>query len=86
MADVAADEPMSTQKLAAYSRAGRSWVATDQEDHVVGYVVLDLIDRCAHIEQVSVEPGHQRQGLGRVRIGPTARGQGSDGLRRGPGS
>lgn len=36
MADVAADEPMSIQKLVAYARAGRSWVATDQEDHVVG--------------------------------------------------
>ncbi len=35
MADVAADEPMNTQKLAVYARAGRSWVATVQEDHVV---------------------------------------------------
>jgi len=65
MADVAADEPMNTQELAAYARAGRSWVATDQDDHVVGYVVVELIDRCAHIEQVSVEPGYQGQGPGR---------------------
>ncbi len=68
MADVAADEPMSSQKLAAYARAGRSWVATDQEDHVVGYVVVEVVDGCAHIEQVSVEPGHQGQGLGRALI------------------
>jgi GNAT superfamily N-acetyltransferase len=66
MADVAADEPMSSQKLVAYARAGRSWVATDREDHVVGYVVVELIDGCAHIEQVSVEPGYQGQGLGRA--------------------
>lgn len=68
MADVAADERMSSQKLSGYARAGRSWVATDQEDHVVGYVVVELIDGCAHIEQVSVEPGHQGQGLGRALI------------------
>ncbi len=68
MADVAADEPVSSQKLATYARAGRSWVATDQEDHVVGYVVVEVVDGCAHIEQVSVEPGHQGQGLGRALI------------------
>jgi ribosomal protein S18 acetylase RimI-like enzyme len=68
MADIAADEPMSSQKLAAYARAGRSWVATDQEDHVVGYVVVEMVDGCAHIEQVSVEPGHQGHGLGRALI------------------
>ncbi|MHB1783023.1 MAG: GNAT family N-acetyltransferase [Acidimicrobiales bacterium] len=67
MVDVAVDEPMSSQKLAAYARAGRSWGATDQEDHVVGYVVVELIDGCAHIEQMSVEPGHQGQELGRER-------------------
>lgn len=32
------------------------------------YVVVELIDGCAHIEQVSVEPGHQGQGLGRALI------------------
>ncbi|MHB1516742.1 MAG: GNAT family N-acetyltransferase [Acidimicrobiales bacterium] len=68
MAEVAADEPESRQKLATYARAGRSWVATDLEDHVVGYVVVEVIDGCAHVEQVSVEPGHQGQGLGRALI------------------
>ena len=80
MADVAADEPMSSQKLVAYARAGRSWVATDQEDHVVGYVVVELIDRCAHIEQVSVEPGRQGQGLGRALINEVERWAAAEGL------
>lgn len=65
MAGVAADEPMSVERLAAYAEAGRSWVATDATDHVLGYVVVELIDGCAHIEQVSVEPDHQGQGMGR---------------------
>jgi hypothetical protein len=29
---------------------------------VVGYVVVELIDGCAHIEHVSAEPGRQGQG------------------------
>lgn len=65
MADVAADEPMSTERLAASARAGRSWVATDRRDRAVGYLIVELIDGCAHIEQLSVAPGHQGHGLGR---------------------
>ncbi len=33
---------------------------TDPDDHVVGYVVVDIIDGHAHIEQVSFEPIHLR--------------------------
>jgi GNAT superfamily N-acetyltransferase len=55
---------MPADTLEADARTGRSWVATDQDDVVVGYVVVDVIDRCAHIEQVSVDPAHQGSGLG----------------------
>ncbi|MCU4185639.1 GNAT family N-acetyltransferase [Acidiferrimicrobium sp. IK] len=68
MAEVAADEPMSAEKLAAYARGGRSWVAEDHDAQVVGYVVVELVDRCAHIEQVSVAPSRQGHGLGRALI------------------
>ena len=73
MAHVAASEPMSTQKLAAYATAGCSWVATDQHDHVLGYAVVELIDGFAHVEQVSVKPEHQGQGLGRALISEVER-------------
>jgi GNAT superfamily N-acetyltransferase len=66
-ADVGLQE-MPAETLAAYARSGRSWVATDPDDHVVGYVVVDVIDGHAHIEQVSVEPTHQGKGLGRALI------------------
>lgn len=73
MPAVAADEPMSSERLVAYARAGRSWVATDREDHVVGYVVVELIDGCAHVEQLSVRPSHQGQGLGRALLAEVER-------------
>jgi hypothetical protein len=50
MTAVAAEEPMSAETLAAYARSGRSWVATDRDDRVTGYVVVDVIDGCAHID------------------------------------
>ena len=32
----------------------------------VGYVLVDVVDDCAHIEQVSVRPDHQGEGVGRA--------------------
>lgn len=65
LAEVAAAEPMATERLAAYARAGRSWVVVD-DDRPVGYVVVDLVDGCAHVEQLSVEPAHQGHGHARA--------------------
>ena len=32
----------------------------------MGYVVVDVVDGCAHVEQVSVRPDHQGTGVGRA--------------------
>lgn len=66
MTDIAEAEPMTTATLVAYAQAGRSWVAVADRDRAVGYVVVDLIDGCAHVEQISVDPDHQGHGLGRA--------------------
>jgi len=68
MPEIAAAEPMEASRLAAYASDGRSWVAVDQDDTVVGYVVVDVVDAAAHIEQISVEPQHQGHGIGRALI------------------
>lgn len=54
--------------LARYANAGRSWVAVDGMDVPIGYVLLDVVDGCAHVEQVSVRPDHQGAGVGRALI------------------
>jgi GNAT superfamily N-acetyltransferase len=71
MADIADHDPSSLDELAAYADAGRSWVACDDIDgagagQVVGYVIVDLVDGCAHVEQVSVVPAAQGRGVGRA--------------------
>jgi GNAT superfamily N-acetyltransferase len=66
--DVADAEPASVDALAAYARAGRSWVAVDAGGAVVGYVLADIIDGQGHIAQISVRPDHQGTGIGRALI------------------
>jgi ribosomal protein S18 acetylase RimI-like enzyme len=62
MAEIAAAEPMSAEVLVDYAEAGRSWVAAGDLDRAVGYVVVDVIDGSAHIEQICVEPDQQGRG------------------------
>ncbi|MFD7065182.1 GNAT family N-acetyltransferase [Streptomyces sp. NPDC059906] len=65
MTDIADNPPQSVEELAVYQRAGRAWVGVDATDVPVGFVIVDLLDGCAHIEQVSVHPALRGQGLGR---------------------
>ena len=39
-------------------------MAADEHDEPVGFVVFDVVDGCAHIEQVSVHPAHAGQRIG----------------------
>lgn len=72
MAAVANDEPSSLAELATYQDDGRAWVATDEADRPVAYLLVDVVDDNAHVEQVSVHPGHARQGLGRALLDTAA--------------
>jgi GNAT superfamily N-acetyltransferase len=65
---VADDEPLSMATLTRYAMAGRSWVAVEDRDEPVGYVIADVVDAQAHIAQVSVRPDHQGHGIGRALI------------------
>jgi GNAT superfamily N-acetyltransferase len=65
---IADGEPATPEALAAYERAGRAWVSVDDEDRPVAFFVVDVIDRAAHIEQVSVLPQFARQGIGATLI------------------
>ena len=65
---IADAEPESIDHLAEYADAGRSWVAVDGDDRPMGYVVVDVVDGNAHIEQISVRPDSQGTGVGRVLV------------------
>jgi GNAT superfamily N-acetyltransferase len=68
MADVADDEPPSIEVLEDYATDGRAWVAVDDTNSPIAYILADLIDGAAHVEQVSVSPEFQGHGIGRAMI------------------
>nr|WP_246211096.1 GNAT family N-acetyltransferase [Phytoactinopolyspora alkaliphila] len=62
---IADDDPPSVHDLAEYQEAGRAWVFTDEHDTPVAYLLVQAVDGCAHVEQVSVRPEFARRGIGR---------------------
>lgn len=65
MAFVAQDEPLAAETLLEFVRGGRAWVWTDDtDDRPVAYLIAEVVDGNAHLEQVSVHPGHARRGIG----------------------
>jgi GNAT superfamily N-acetyltransferase len=65
MTDVADMPPLPLEVLAAAQRAGRLRVAVDADDRPVAFVVVELVDGCAHVQQLSVDPAYARRGIGR---------------------
>ena len=65
---VADDDPGSVEELLPYVEGERAFVAVDAADRPVGYLLLDVVDDAAHIEQVSVHPRFAGHGIGRALI------------------
>jgi GNAT superfamily N-acetyltransferase len=65
---VADDDPGAVDELEPYAADGRAFVSADADDQPVAYLLLDLFNGAAHIEQVSVHPDHAHRGLGRALI------------------
>jgi len=66
MAAVADDELPTLESLRSYQRDGRAWVYAEPD--VVAYLIGELVDGAAHVEQVSVHPSAARRGVGRALI------------------
>jgi GNAT superfamily N-acetyltransferase len=77
---VAADPPFTITELEAYATAGHAWVAVDGLGRPLGYLVAELVDGAAHIEQVSVRPGHGRRGIGGALVDGVAEWAASEGI------
>ena len=49
---IADNEPRSTVTLAGFPAAGTAWVSTDDADEPIAYLLVQVVDASAHIEQV----------------------------------
>ncbi|MFB6724722.1 GNAT family N-acetyltransferase [Kribbella sp. NPDC056345] len=68
MNDIAEHPPPPLETFEHARQAGRLWVITGADDRPVGFVLVEIVDGAAHIEQVSVHPEQQGRGLGRALI------------------
>ena len=60
MPEIAEHEPLPVDERPTY----RAWVAVDDDDQPVAYVLVEEVDGCAHVEQISVHPDVAGQRLG----------------------
>jgi len=63
MAFVAEDEPPSVETLLEFVHAGRAWVYGESP---VAYLIAEVVDGNAHLEQVSVHPDFAHRRIGRA--------------------
>ncbi|WP_208114028.1 GNAT family N-acetyltransferase [Actinomycetospora succinea] len=63
MDPIADDTPPSTVVLTGALERGGLWVAAE-DDRPVAYLMDDVVDGEAHLDQVSVHPDHARRGIG----------------------
>ena len=61
---VAEDPPMSKPEYVEYIDDDRCLVAVADDASIAAYVVIDVVDGAAHVEQLSVHPDHARQRIG----------------------
>jgi GNAT superfamily N-acetyltransferase len=57
------DEPFAEAELVRYIRDGRAWVAVDGAA-VAGFVAVDVLEGCAHVEEIAVATEFGRRGHG----------------------
>jgi GNAT superfamily N-acetyltransferase len=66
--DIAQHPVPAAEELARFVRSGTSWVAVGDDDAPAAFVLVDVVDGLAHIEQVSVDPAYARRGIGSTLI------------------
>jgi GNAT superfamily N-acetyltransferase len=58
------DPPYTVSELEPFAAAGRSYVALDERGGVCGFVLVEVVDGNAHVEEIAVDPFDQGTGVG----------------------
>ena len=66
--EIAAADPGTVAELEPYRAAGAAWVAVDDTDPPIAYILTAELDDGIHVDQVSVDPAHAARGIGAALI------------------
>lgn len=75
-------EPTGLSTLEEAWRNGQLFVATDDDDGVVGFAMLGEVGGHAHLWELDVHPDHGRRGIGRALLEHVCRAAAEEGYRR----
>ncbi|MDJ0570450.1 MAG: GNAT family N-acetyltransferase [Pleurocapsa sp. MO_192.B19] len=56
--------PLSLELLQRQQKQDLVWVAANEQDRLVGFAVVLIIDKSPHLHELSVIPEYSRQGIG----------------------
>ena len=81
LADIANADPTDLEFIGTVAAFGGAFVAARPEDDMpVGFILVGLLDRAAHIYELSVAEEYGRQGIGRMLIEEASRFAGAEGV------
>jgi GNAT superfamily N-acetyltransferase len=81
LTSIAQAEPTDTEFIGTVAAFGGAFVAALPEDDMpVGFILVGMLDRAAHIYELSVAEEHGRQGIGRLLIEEASRYAGAEGV------
>ncbi len=69
MSDIADGDPTSAEEYREIHLNGLLWVSADAQDQPAGFLAAKILDGCAYIHEISVDPSHQGKKIGRTLIG-----------------
>ncbi len=64
MDSVADDPPIARPEFTTFVNEHRAFVATDEGDSVLAYLLVEAVDDGAHVEQITVDPAFAHHGIG----------------------
>lgn len=62
---VADDDPPSDEEFLSFHDSGLLWVIAEKSAQPAGFLAAKILDGCAYLHQISVDPEFQGGGLGR---------------------
>jgi len=80
LVEIADAEPLDPEFIGAVGAFGGVFVAADDSNTPVGFILVGMLDRAAHIYELSVAEEHGRRGLGRRLIEEACRFAGAEGV------